>query len=799
MRFLFLTALAAGLLSTSPANAQAAPERHSAVRIVADAALKDRLAAAGIGLDHAHAVRAPDGLVLHTVVSAADRARLDRAGVAYTVEVEDLAAAYDARPKPSAARLAQAEAEKRVDGFGYGSMGGYYTLSEVEAKLDEMAADYPDLITPKASIGQSHEGREIWQVWISDNPGEDEGEPEVLYTALHHAREPNSMAAVVYYMFYLLENYGTDPEVTYLVDNRRMAFVPVVNPDGYAYNELTDPDGGGFWRKNRRDNGDGTFGVDLNRNYGYEWGHDDSGSAPFTDAQTYRGPGPFSEPETQAIRDLAIGQSFRTAFNYHTYSNLLLYPWSYVADLATPDAARFAEYAGDMTQYNGYTAGSDVLYLVNGGSDDWMYGETTEKAPIISFLPEVGTLTDGFWPEQDRIFELCEENRYPNLRLAWYAGGTPALDSGALVGLAGDGLDPGEPARLQVEVRNAGLGPLDVGSYALRDTSGAFEILPGAPAAALDLQPDETATLSFDLRARPEATLGLTYGLTLSLAIGGLQVDLPVGPVAIGTKTTLASYDGSSLGGWGTDGWGRTDDAFSPPWAFTDSPDGFPFISDNRLELSNPIDLTEAAGPILRFRAKWDTNPRTEAAYVSGSTNGSQWTPLRGRFTRRGGGSGLQMEGRPGYSGQQPEWVEEQVDLRAYEGASSFYLQFWMRSTLDDFEGFTVDDIEVAAFVDGSGVAAEPVATADVFALYPPAPNPASQTTLVTFSKAELGPARLSVYDVLGREVAVLAEGERPAGRQQATVQAGVLAPGVYVIRLRSAGRTATQKLTVTR
>ena len=803
-----MRAYALGLLAVllvaplSSAQEHVPAERYSAIRLADDGALFERLAAAGIVLDHASRVKTPAGFALHTVVSAAERAELDAAGIAYRVDEHDLAAAYDARSTPSASRLAAAEAQKSVDGFGYGSMGGYYTLAEVEAKLDEMAAEYPNLITPKTSIGQTHEGRDVWQVWISDNPALDEGEPEALYTAVHHAREPNSMAAVVYYMFYLLENYGTDPEVTYLVDNRRLAFVPVLNPDGYVYNETTNPNGGGFWRKNRRANGDGTFGVDLNRNYGYEWGYDNSGSSPNPGSNTYWGPAPFSEPETQAIRDFVNGQQFGLAFNYHTYGDLLLYPWNYEEYLETPDSSRFAEYSADMTRFNRYTAGSgsDVLYLVNGGAEDWMYGVTNEKPSVLSFLPEVGNVEDGFWPEQDRIFELCEESVHPNLRLAWYAGGTPAVDSVALVNLDGEGLDPGESGRLQVEVRNAGLGPLAIGSYALRDAAGAFEVASGEPTGSAQLQPGETATLAFELRALPEAALGFTDGLTLSVDVGGLQVDLPAGPVAIGTQVTLASYDILSFDGWASGAWGLTDDASSPPFALTDSPDGPPFISDNRMALIAPIDLTGAVNPTLSFKAKWDINPRTEVAYVSGSTDGNfDWEALSGRYTRPGKGVLLQTAGEPGYFGQQLEWVNEQMDLQAYEGVSTFYLQFWMRSMLREFEGITIDDIEVHAFVDARGIAAGPLPLPDVFGLDTPSPNPASRTAAVTFRLASPAPARLAVYDMLGREVAVLHDGELASGSHRAIVAADALAPGAYVMRLRSGGRSDVQKFTVTR
>ena len=152
-----------------------------------------------------------------------------------------------------------------------------------------MALLYPSLITVKQQIDPtlSIEGNPIYYVKISDNATVDESEPEILYTAVHHAREAESLSQLIYYMWYLLENYSTDVTIQSLVNNTEMFFVPCLNPDGYMYNQLIAPNGGGMWRKNRRDNLDGEFGVDLNRNYDYFWGFDDIGSSPLTAEETY--------------------------------------------------------------------------------------------------------------------------------------------------------------------------------------------------------------------------------------------------------------------------------------------------------------------------------------------------------------------------------------------------------------------------------------------------------------------------------------------------------------------------------
>ena len=142
----------------------------------------------------------------------------------------------------------------------------------------------------------------MWAVKISDNPNVNEDEPEVLFNSAIHAREVITPEVLLHAMDHLTDNYGVLPEITDLVDNREMWFVVVVNPDGYFHNQVIEPNGGGMWRKNRRQIVASIYGVDLNRNYGYEWGYDDLGSSSSPTAETYRGNGPFSEPESQNMK-----------------------------------------------------------------------------------------------------------------------------------------------------------------------------------------------------------------------------------------------------------------------------------------------------------------------------------------------------------------------------------------------------------------------------------------------------------------------------------------------------------------
>ena len=209
------------------------------------------------------------------------------------------------------------------------SFGGCLTVDEVNIELDRMRALFPHLISIRqdASITpldpspmQTHgnmtvtpfDPQTIWYVRISDNPDQDEtGEPESLITGMTHAREVNSMMNIIYYMWWVLENYDTEPAIRNLVDNQELYFIPIVNPDGVKWNEIIRPNGGGLQRKNLRpgvndcgdiacSNGDlpcspfstqlqmnALRGVDLNRNASYYWGFDDFGSSPDQCRDTY--------------------------------------------------------------------------------------------------------------------------------------------------------------------------------------------------------------------------------------------------------------------------------------------------------------------------------------------------------------------------------------------------------------------------------------------------------------------------------------------------------------------------------
>jgi len=298
--------------------------------------------------------------------------------------------------------------KEQISLFAEPAPAKYHTYNEVTAGLIALEDSG---VAQTYIIGRTYEGRDIWAVKISDNPSEDEGEPGALFMGCHHAREWISVEVPYYLAHYLVNNYQTDPEVKQLVDNCEIWIVPIVNPDGYVYTWTKDR----LWRKNRRNNGNGTFGVDLNRNYGYMWGLDD-GSSGNPSNWEYRGPSAFSEPETQAIRDLILANQFRITMSYHSYGQLLYSPWGYTLD-PCPDDVPMNSMIYNMRELIQETSGIvytpwaewEEKYPVSGDTGDWPYG----ILGIYSFGAELRPETEaqgGFVLPARQILPTCEEN-----------------------------------------------------------------------------------------------------------------------------------------------------------------------------------------------------------------------------------------------------------------------------------------------------------------------------------------------------------------------------------------------------
>lgn len=582
-----LHTVAALLLSAHVSTVPSVPADHYRLLHVAPSELDGRPELlAQLGFDHVGRDAATGAIELPA--NDDQVAQLDLASVHYTVAIDDLEEFYASRLGPSPEAPPQFGAWLSPS-FGAGSMGGYYPYSEIMSVLDQIHATYPALTTAKASIGTTLEGRSIWMIKVSDNPGVDENEPEVRIDAMHHAREPEGMQSELWFMLFLLERYNTDPLAKYLVDNREFFFIPCVNPDGYVYNQTTNPGGGGMWRKNRRDNGGGIFGVDLNRNYNDHWGVDNTGSSPSTGSETYRGPTPASELENQAMQAFIGSRNFQVAISLHTYSNLWLYPYGY-AQIYPTNNAQYVEVSNLATEINHYQVGppSFILYLANGVTCDYDH----DIKGSLAWTPEIGSSADGFWPPTNRIIPLADENLLALQRSSLVAGAWARQLSKTVVEVGdGDGFyEPGEHVDFTSTVRNTGRNASSTGiTVTLSSASPYATITNGVQSlgALAGFTQTTTGTMALAIAANTPAGTSIPYSITLAYE-GWSQVDS--GTIPVGAPVPFLIDDAETDWGWSKGVAGDT--ATGGIWTR-----GAPIATNSGGQPSNPgADNTSAPG-----------------------------------------------------------------------------------------------------------------------------------------------------------------------------------------------------------
>jgi murein tripeptide amidase MpaA len=336
-----------------------------------------------IGLGQIDVLVAPEG-----------REQLDRLGLSYAVMIPDVQVLIDGE---SAARDLR-------DATWFQA---YKTYSEINAYADELVALRPDLIN-KYPIGTSIEGRTIYGLTIT-SPAGGPNKPAVCINGTQHAREWISPMTVMYIADRLVRGYDTDPEVHALLDAVTFYVAPIINPDGFVWAWEEDR----MWRKNRRNNGDGTYGVDLNRNW--DAGFGGPGAEGLTSSDVYHGTAAFSEPETWALRDYLLSHPDVVAhIDFHSYGQLVLRPYGYAAlEAAEPDKTLLRQLGDGMadaifdTHGKSYTSQpSYELYLASGTCADWVYMGTGAYSWTIE-LRDKGS--SGFILPPGQILPTAEE------------------------------------------------------------------------------------------------------------------------------------------------------------------------------------------------------------------------------------------------------------------------------------------------------------------------------------------------------------------------------------------------------
>ncbi|WP_327007088.1 M14 family zinc carboxypeptidase [Dactylosporangium sp. NBC_01737] len=306
----------------------------------------------------------------------------------------------------------------------------YHNYAQMIAELDKAVAAHPAIIR-RTSLGKSYEGRDMPLIKISDNVAVDEDEPEVLYGAHQHAREHLTVEMALYLVKLYTDGYGKDPRITKLVDGRELWIVPDLNPDGGEYDVAT----GSYrsWRKNRQPTpGSSSVGTDLNRNWSFRFACC-GGSSANPSSETYHGPSAFSAPEIQHLRDFVLSrrvggvQQIRTSIDFHTYSELILWPFGYTtADTATglnaDQQAAFKSLGTRMANSNGYTPEqSSDLYITDGSIIDWLWATQGIFAFTFEMYPGADTSTNGFYPPASVITAQTSRNKEASLQLAEFA------------------------------------------------------------------------------------------------------------------------------------------------------------------------------------------------------------------------------------------------------------------------------------------------------------------------------------------------------------------------------------------
>lgn len=607
--------------------------------------------------------------------------------------------------------------------FTPGGMGGYYTYAEMVTKIGNLFDTYPGIVDT-FSIGRSIEGRNIWCVKISDNAQVDENEAEVMFNALQHAREAISGTSQIFFMQYLCENYAGNIKVQQLVNNREIFIIPCANPDGYVYNQTISPGGGGNWRKNRRPLGGGEFGVDMNRNYNADWGNCDppvggaqascgSGNATSGNS-TYWGTGPFSEPETRAIRDFTAARNFRMSIDQHSHGMYNTLPHGRVSlhpvhNLV--DSQFLYGFASSvMATYNCHRLGNNLQtlnYEVAGGNKDWMFQGLTSMSvnprKVYSFTSEAGG--GSFWPAASQIIPLAKGLTFQYLQAALAAGSYADLQDANDINLTSLN------GSMSYSLRRTGIldAPITVSIIPLQNISsvGSPVVIPAGTLA--NYYSITTGNISYTLPAA--LGNGQRIRFIWRVTTDGISVDDTItkfyNPVTVfydDMETGAATARWNISGGWaytvaglGLNGAGKS---------LAESPVGNYTQNLNRTATYiNTIDLSDATTAYLSFWVRHRSENCLDLLRIRISTDGGTvYTPLCGKNTISENSSDL--GGLPALTGIREEWTRELIDLNDYigPGMNDIRIQFQFTSNAEDLsdpyykeqdDGFFVDNVHL--------------------------------------------------------------------------------------------------------
>jgi carboxypeptidase T len=729
------------------------------------------------------------GLYFETVLTTAEIDRLKRSGVNYEIVIDDMDAYQKNLPKMTESEIQDAmkysEEVYDVTHNIYGTLRnmGYLKYSEMVAKLDSMRIEYPNLVSVKWSIGNSIENREMWVVRITKNPDAPTGRPEVFLHAITHAREPMGLSQQVYFVYWLLENYNIDPIATYILNNREIYWMPILNPDGYVFNETYSA---GNWRCNKHLTSPPSLTcgpVDLNRNFGlYQyWNSTNNGSSTNEcngGSGTYRGSAPFSEPESQNVMNFVNSRNFQAGLGAHTSGNDLLKPWAWCDPTPTPDDYKFNEYLADMTVYNHYITGTPhgaLGYYVRGCTDDWYYQDSVHAPHHIIFMtPETGS---AFWPPQSEILPDCEGMLWPNQYICLVAG--PYVNPVSKI-FNQPNYNQGQSGTFKLKFRNKGLLPAN-NVKAEMIPWNSYVSIPTQQYTFASLASFATDSATFNFTLAANAPVNCAIPTTLNLKIDTSTVYTETIYIYVGAGAITLNDDAENgIGNWTVQGsWSvHTDSYHSPTHSFAYAP--YPNNANYSLTLTTPINAQSVPVCYLNFWNRVSLENGWDFGYVEiSSNNGSTWQQVSS------------------YTGTNLTWTEQSFDVTQYVNAST-QLKIRFRITSDGNtvgQGWWVDDIKLTNYCLGTVGVPGLTNIPKTFALAQNYPNPFNPVTVIKYQLPQPEFVTIKIYDLLGKEVTSLVNDRKEPGYYEASFDGSNLASGLYFYRIEAGSFAETKKM----
>lgn len=587
--------------------------------------------------------------------------------------------------------------------FSLGSVGGFHTLKEIQWEFDIMKEKYPEYFEASEVIGKSVEDRDIHAYCFGNK-----SKPEILLTGLHHAREPIGATMILYFLWKLMELAASgDQEAEYLLHERAIWVIPVINPDGWLYNYSRYPDGGGLWRKNRQlvasTEEDSTYGVDLNRNYGpYDyWNAPNNGSSTRPSSSSYRGTYPFSEPELQAVRDFCLEHEFLFALNYHSYGNYLIYPYHALSG-ETPDSLLFRSFSRELSRWNRFSFGTSletVRYPARGTSDDWMYLEDGDNNRIIAITPEIGSVNETFYPKPERIAEMVAENFYMNLQTCWSAG----------MNLRPYDLyydhDSTEANSLVLRLRNIGL-QSGKARVKVRSLDPLFNVLPEYEIDLKEIWREKDLELDLIVNKPHDVVQnGDIYDFEVEIEQNGV-FRRDTFAVKLMCYDELILFDSKKQCDpntkWIKNDWGYEYSEDFNRFVLSDSPQAYYSDSaDNYLIYRDPVYISKPSE--LVFTTTWNIEPNDDFGIVQISTDaGENWECIRTSRMVKGSGrhQGRQDTSLSGFHGNYTGWATQRYDL-SYLTGNTINIRFGLISDRGgSYDGWKIKDVIINEYGD---------------------------------------------------------------------------------------------------